>query len=60
MDRGHEAAPLYVNGTLYVITPWPNILFALDAKTADPFVTAEGLLFVSDWNAGMHVLEYKG
>ena len=32
MDRGHEAAPLYVNGTLYVITPWPNTLFALDAK----------------------------
>jgi alcohol dehydrogenase (cytochrome c) len=35
MDRGHEAAPLYVNGTLYVITPWPNTLFALDAKTGD-------------------------
>jgi PQQ-dependent dehydrogenase (methanol/ethanol family) len=33
MDRGHEAAPLYVNGTLYIITPWPNTLFALDAKT---------------------------
>jgi hypothetical protein len=24
------------------------------------FVSAEGLMFVSDWNAGMHVLEYKG
>lgn len=32
-DRGHEAAPLYVNGTLYIITPWPNTLFALDAKS---------------------------
>ncbi|MEO8725550.1 MAG: PQQ-binding-like beta-propeller repeat protein [Acidobacteriaceae bacterium] len=32
MDRGHEAAPLYVNGTVYVITPWPNTLFALDGK----------------------------
>jgi alcohol dehydrogenase (cytochrome c) len=32
MDRGHEAAPLYVNGTLYVITPWPNTLFAIDAR----------------------------
>jgi glucose dehydrogenase len=32
MDRGHEAAPLYVNGTIYLITPWPNTLFALDAK----------------------------
>ena len=33
---------------------------ALDAKTADLIVTTEGLMFVSDWNAGMHVLEYKG
>jgi len=41
-----------------LIDPRPNI--ALDAKTADLFVTAEGLMFVSDWNAGMHVLEYKG
>jgi hypothetical protein len=30
------------------------------AKTADLFVTKEGLMFVSDWNAAMHVLEYKG
>jgi lanthanide-dependent methanol dehydrogenase len=28
--RGHEAAPLVVNGTLYVVTPFPNHLFALD------------------------------
>jgi hypothetical protein len=41
-----------------LIDPRPNI--ALDAKTADLFVTKEGLMFVSDWNAGMHVLEYKG
>jgi hypothetical protein len=27
---------------------------------ADLFVTTEGLMFVSDWNAGMNVLEYKG
>lgn len=32
MDRGHEAAPLYVDGALYIITPWPNTLFALDAR----------------------------
>ena len=38
--------------------PRPNI--GLDAKTADLYVTKEGLMFVSDWNAGMHVLEYKG
>src|SRR3954465_9228979 len=28
--RGHEAAPLVVNNTMYVITPWPNNLYALD------------------------------
>jgi lanthanide-dependent methanol dehydrogenase len=27
---GHEAAPLIVNNTLYVVTPYPNILYALD------------------------------
>jgi len=41
-----------------LMDPRPNI--ALDAKTADLYVTREGLMFVSDWNAGMHVLEYKG
>ncbi|HEX9937161.1 MAG TPA: methanol/ethanol family PQQ-dependent dehydrogenase [Longimicrobium sp.] len=28
--RGHEAAPLVVGGTLYIVTPFPNQLFALD------------------------------
>jgi lanthanide-dependent methanol dehydrogenase len=28
--RGHEAAPLVVKNTMYVVTPWPNKLFALD------------------------------
>jgi alcohol dehydrogenase (cytochrome c) len=28
--RGHEAAPLVVNKTLYVVTPYPNMLYALD------------------------------
>jgi hypothetical protein len=41
-----------------LVDPRPNI--ALDAKTADIWVTPEGLLFVSDWNAGLHVLEYRG
>jgi PQQ-dependent dehydrogenase (methanol/ethanol family) len=30
MVAGHEAAPLVVNGTMYVVTPWPNVLYALD------------------------------
>ena len=27
---GHEAPPLVVNGTMYVVTPFPNFVFALD------------------------------
>ena len=30
VNAGHEAAPLVVNGTMYIVTPWPNILYALD------------------------------
>ncbi len=32
--RGHEAAPLVVGDTLYVVTPFPNLLYALDLKQA--------------------------
>jgi PQQ-dependent dehydrogenase (methanol/ethanol family) len=28
--RGHEAAPLVVDGTMYIVTPFPDILYALD------------------------------
>ena len=28
--RGHEAAPIIVNNTMYVVTPYPNVLYALD------------------------------
>ena len=30
---GFEAAPLVVGDTMYVVTPWPNVLYAID--TAD-------------------------
>jgi PQQ-dependent dehydrogenase (methanol/ethanol family) len=30
LNRGHEAAPLVVGGTMYIVTPFPNILYALD------------------------------
>ncbi len=30
LTRGHEAGPLVVNNTMYIVTPWPNILYALD------------------------------
>jgi hypothetical protein len=41
-----------------LVDPRPNV--ALAAKTADVYVTTDGLMFVSDWNAGMHVLQYEG
>jgi lanthanide-dependent methanol dehydrogenase len=28
--QGHEAAPLVVGDTMYIVTPYPNILYALD------------------------------
>jgi PQQ-dependent dehydrogenase (methanol/ethanol family) len=28
--RGHEEAPIVVNGTMYLLTPFPNILYAID------------------------------
>lgn len=30
LTRGHEAAPLIVNNTMYIVTPYPNDLYALD------------------------------
>jgi lanthanide-dependent methanol dehydrogenase len=33
--RGHEAAPIVVGSTMYVVTPHPNYLFALDIATGE-------------------------
>lgn len=30
LTSGHEAAPLIVNNTMYIVTPFPNYLYALD------------------------------
>jgi PQQ-dependent dehydrogenase (methanol/ethanol family) len=30
VDRGQEAAPLVIGSMMYVVTPYPNILYALD------------------------------
>lgn len=32
--RGHEGAPLVVGDTMYFVTPYPNILYALDLKNS--------------------------
>ena len=31
-DKGHEAAPIVAEGMIYVVTPYPNIVFALDFR----------------------------
>ena len=41
-----------------LIDPRPNV--ALAAKSADVFVSTDGLMYVTDWNAGLNVLEYQG
>ena len=33
--RGHEGQPLVVNNTLYVVTPYPNVLYAFDLSRPD-------------------------
>jgi hypothetical protein len=41
-----------------LIDPRPNV--ALAAKSADVYVSTGGLMYVTDWNAGLNVLEYLG
>ena len=41
-----------------LIDPRPGV--AMAAQTCDVYVTREGLMYVSDWNAGLHVLQYEG
>jgi hypothetical protein len=41
-----------------LIDPRPNV--ALAAKSADILVTTDGLVYVTDWNAGLNVLQYEG
>jgi lanthanide-dependent methanol dehydrogenase len=33
VNRGQESAPIVVGNTLYLVTPYPNILYALDLKS---------------------------
>jgi hypothetical protein len=41
-----------------MVDPRPNV--ARSALTCDCYVTSEGLMYVTDWNAGLNVLEYLG
>jgi hypothetical protein len=41
-----------------LIDPRPNV--AVAAKSADVYVTSDGVVYVTDWNAGLNVLEFEG
>jgi hypothetical protein len=41
-----------------MVDPRPNV--ARSALTCDCYVTRDGLMYVTDWNAGLRVLEYQG
>ena len=41
-----------------MVDPRPNV--ARSALTCDCYVTRDGLIYATDWNAGLHVLEYVG
>ncbi|MEA2729454.1 MAG: hypothetical protein QOD93_6683 [Acetobacteraceae bacterium] len=41
-----------------LIDPRPNQ--AVAAMSCDAYVSKDGIIYLSDWNAGLHVLEYKG
>jgi len=41
-----------------LVDPRPNV--SLAAQTCDVYVTPEGLMYVSDWNGGLHVMQYEG
>src|SRR5690242_17821416 len=38
VQRGHEGAPLVVDGTMYIVTPYPNVVWALDLSKPGPAV----------------------
>jgi len=61
VNRGHEAAPLVVGDTMYLVTPYPNILYALDLRNGgavkwkyepDPAAAAQGVACCDFVNRG--------
>ena len=61
VDRGQEAAPLVVGDTMYVVTSYPNILYALDLKKngalkwkfeSEPAAAAQGVACCDVVNRG--------
>ena len=66
--RGHESAPLVIGKTMYVVTPFPNILYALDLANdgavkwqyePKPEAAAQGVACCDVVNRGMAYAEGK-
>ncbi|MFN7141451.1 MAG: methanol/ethanol family PQQ-dependent dehydrogenase, partial [Limisphaerales bacterium] len=66
--RGHEAAPIVVNNTMYIVTPFPNILYALDLENngamkwkyePQPLASAQGVACCDVVNRGAVYWEGK-
>jgi PQQ-dependent dehydrogenase (methanol/ethanol family) len=61
--RGHEAAPIVSGDTMYVVTPYPNIVYALDLTKAggavkwkfepEPLASAQGVACCDVVNRGV-------
>jgi glucose dehydrogenase len=49
IPKGHEAAPLVIDDTMYVVTPYPNTVYAFDLR--QPNVAAVKWKFEPDPNA---------
>jgi len=66
---GHEAAPLVVDNTMYLVTPFPDVLYALDLSKAgepvkwifkpNPSPTAKGKACCDTVNRGMAYVDGK-
>jgi glucose dehydrogenase len=60
--RGQEAAPLVVDNTMFIVTPYPNILYALDLTQPgaplkwkyepNPAASAQGVACCDNVNRG--------
>src|SRR4051794_29146286 len=66
VNRGQEAAPIVVGEMMYVVTPYPNILYALDLKQSGavrwkyepkPAAAAQGVACCDFVNRGAAVSE---
>jgi lanthanide-dependent methanol dehydrogenase len=64
IEAGHEGQPLVVNGIMYVVTPFPNFLYALDLDggnviwrfdpRADPFAEDKACCDIVNRGAAFH------